>query len=164
MMKEGVGLVTIHWASTVVKKNFDRLSQRWMSYLGGTWISNVGLSIDKSNLKQLQPSHPICRGWKEYELHDEFYLNPRVADDATPLLEVTTKGSPLVVGWAYERPGGGRAYGTTLGHYYRNFQIESFRRTIVNAILWTAKIEVPQNGAAVNLAPELLELPPNREK
>lgn len=164
MMKDGVGLVTIHWASTVVKQNFDRLGPRWMNYLGGTWISNVGLSTDRSNLKQLQPSHPICRGWKEYELHDEFYLNPRLTNDATPQLQVVTKGKELTVGWSYERSGGGRSYGTTLGHYYRNFQIETFRKTIVNAILWTANIEVPPNGAAVNIDEKWLKLPPNPER
>ncbi len=74
------------------------------------------------------------------------YLNPTITDEATPLLQVTAKDKPVVVGWAYKRPGGGRSFGTTLGHYYRNFQREPFRRMIVNAILWTAKVEVPKGG------------------
>ncbi|HIG26987.1 MAG TPA: hypothetical protein EYQ50_04025 [Verrucomicrobiales bacterium] len=164
MMKDGVGLVTIHWASTVYEKNFDRLGQRWMGYLGGTWVSNVGLSIDRSKLTQLDPSHPICRGWKEYELHDEFYLNPRLSSSAKPFLQVTTKGEKLVVAWTYERPDGGRSYGTTLGHYYRNFKMNAFRRTIVNAILWTAKQDIPLNGAHDQMSPKDLELPPKTGK
>src|SRR5262245_15575432 len=51
MMKDGVGLVTIHWASSVNKDNFDKLGPTWMSYLGGTWVSNVGLSGGKSPLR-----------------------------------------------------------------------------------------------------------------
>lgn len=160
LMKSGVGLVTIHWASTVRKQNFERLGDRWMSYLGGTWISNVGLSTDKSLLKQLDTKHPICRGWSEYELHDEYYLNPVVTDEATPLLQVNTKGDDVVVGWAFERTDGGRAYGTTLGHFYRNFQRTEFRRAIVNAILWTAHVEVPVGGAPVDLSEAELKLPP----
>ena len=126
-------------------------------------MSNYGLSTDTSRLTQLVPDHPVCRGWEEYDLHDEFYLKP-VIRGATPVLRVTTKGEDVVVGWAYERADGGRAYGTTLGHFYENFQITAFRRTIVNAILWAAHVEVPAGGAAVDLSEEELSLPPNPEK
>jgi type 1 glutamine amidotransferase len=162
-MKAGVGLVTIHWASTVKKENFERLGEPWMSYLGGTWISNVGLSIDKQPLKQLDPKHPICRGWEGYDLHDEFYLNPKLTDKATPLLQVRTKDQDVVVGWAFERPGGGRSYATTLGHYYENFEDVRFRQPIVNAILWTAGREVPKEGAPNKLTAEELKLPPEKK-
>jgi hypothetical protein len=159
MMRKGVGLVTIHWASSVFEENLDRLGERWMDYLGGSWVSNYGLSTDTAMLKQLVPEHPICRGWKEYELLDEYYLKP-VITAGTPLLKVTTKGEEVIVGWAHERDDNGRAYATTLGHFYKNFQVEAFRRTIVNAILWTAHVEVPPEGAPVNLSESELQLPP----
>jgi type 1 glutamine amidotransferase len=160
LMKQGTGLVTIHFASAVRMDDLDRLGDRWISYLGGTWISNVGLSIDTSELKQLNPKHPICRGWTNYELHDEYYLNPRISKEAQPLLQVTTKGQDVVVGWAFERPDGGRSYATTLGHFYSNFEREPFRRTIVNAILWASQVDVPQSGARVDVSDEFLKLPP----
>jgi len=159
MMKRGVGLVTLHWASSVHQKNFDRLGSTWMGFLGGTWVSNVGLHTGKSPLRQLAPEHPICRGWEEYELHDEYYLNPTISEKATPIVQVMAADKPVVVGWAFERPDGGRAFGTTLGHYYRNFQREPFRRMIVNAILWTAKFDVSAEGARVELPADELALP-----
>lgn len=160
LMRKGVGLVTIHWASSVHQDNLARLGDRWMSYLGGTWVSNVGLSVGSSRLRQLDPNHPVCRGWSEYELHDEYYLNPTITEAARPLLQVTTDGQDVVVAWAYERPDGGRAYGTTLGHFYRNFQQPVFRQAIVNAILWTAHVEVPADGAPVALSEQQLQMPP----
>ncbi|MFN4258408.1 MAG: ThuA domain-containing protein [Gemmataceae bacterium] len=161
LMKQGVGLVTIHWASAVYQKNFDRLGPTWISYLGGTWVSNVGLSGGKSPLRQLVPDHPICRGWSDFEIEDEYYLHPVIDKKATPLLRVQErKGQEVIVGWAFERPNGGRSFGTTLGHPYRNFQHDSFRRLIVNAILWTAQRDIPQQGAPVNLGAEDLALPP----
>lgn len=164
LMKKGCGLVTIHWASSVNQKNLDRLGPTWLSYLGGTWVSNVGLSDGKSTLKQLLPEHPICRGWKEWEIEDEYYLNPTIKQ-AKPLLQVTEKkGKDVVVGWVFERPGGGRSFATTLGHPYRNFQNESFRRMIVNAILWAAEVEVPKGGAPVDVSEDVLRLPPPPEK
>ena len=164
LMKKGVGLVTIHWASSIYQKNFERLGPTWLSYLGGTWVSNVGLSSGKSPLKQLIPGHPICRGWKEYDIEDEFYLNPTIRQ-AKPLLQVQEKkGKDVIVGWVYDRPDGGRAFGTTLGHPYKNFQLEPFRRMIVNGILWSAHVEVPQAGTPVNISEEALALPPEPKK
>lgn len=160
LMRQGVGLVAIHFAATVRKADYERLAPVWLSYLGGTWISNVGLSGGKAPLRQLLPEHPICRGWQEREIDDEYYLNP-VIKQAKPLLQVHERGGKdVVVGWVYERRDGGRAFGTTLGHPYRNFQQEPFRRMIVNGILWSAHVEVPRGGAPVNLSAAVLALPP----
>lgn len=160
LMNSGVGLVTIHWASSVYQKNLTKLGKRWQEYLGGTWVSNVGITIGKSPLKQLDPQHPICRGWSGWELRDEFYLNPTITGKAEPLLQVNAQGKDTVVAWAHEREDGGRAYGTTLGHFYDNFQNDAFRRSIVNAVLWTARVEVPEKGARVDIGKDALALPP----
>jgi len=164
LLDSGVGLVTIHWASSIVEKNFQRLGPKWISYLGGTWISNVGLHTGNSHLKQLAPKHPVCQGWQEYEIHDEYYLNPHITNAATPVLQVKANEKPVVVGWAYERQNNGRSYATTLGHFYRNFQHESFRRMVVNAILWTAHAKIPDDGAQVDLTEDELALPPQPTK
>jgi len=162
LMKQGVGLVAIHWATGLLKKNEERLGEQWLSYLGGMWIHFVGLEKATSQLTQLKPDHPICNGWDEYELHDEFYLNTTIAPGAEPLLQVQVAGDDVIVGWTFERPvsDDGRSFGTTLGHFHGNFGIEAFRRAIVNGILWTAHVEVPEEGAPIELADEDLELPP----
>jgi len=141
-------------------QNLERLGPSWLRYLGGTWVSKGGRSGGRSTLRQLIADHPICRGWQEWEIDDEYYLDPKVAE-ARPLLQVTEKGGKdVVVGWVFDRPDGGRSFATTLGHPYKNFEIESFRRMIVNGILWAAKIEVPTTGADVDLPDEILALPP----
>jgi type 1 glutamine amidotransferase len=162
LFKKGVGLTTIHWASTVKKENYERLGPLWLRYTGGTWISNVGLSDGTSTLKQLLPDHPISRGWKEFELNDEYYLNP-VLKGAQPLLQVREKkGADVVVGWVYERPDKSRAFATTLGHSYKYFQNDAFRRMVVNGILWSANVDVPAAGAPVNVGEQVLTLPPKK--
>lgn len=161
LMSSGVGLVTIHWSSAIRQQNFDRLGAAWLSHTGGTWVSRVGLSEGKSLLTQMNPAHPVCRGWEEFVIDDEYYLYPTI-DKATPLLRVTDpkSGEEVFVGWFYERRDGGRTFSTTLGHPYANFQREPFRRMLVNAILWTAGEEVPEQGANVTVDAELLALPP----
>lgn len=160
LMKDGVGLVAIHWATGVMEANKERLGKRYLNYLGGMWVHFVGLVIADSELKQLDADHPVCRGWKPYDLNDEFYLNPTISPQAKPLLQVQANGKPLVVGWAHNRADGGRSFGTTLGHFHRNFKIEAFRRMMVNGILWSAGVEVPAEGAPVSVTAADVTLPP----
>ncbi|MFM9079177.1 MAG: hypothetical protein ACKOTE_03405, partial [Opitutaceae bacterium] len=58
---------------------------------------------------------------------------------------------------------GGRGFGFTGAHYHANWGNEDFRRIVLNAILWLARMEVPAGGVkstvtaddlAVNLDPK----------
>ena len=111
----------------------------------------------------VNPDQPVCRGWKEWEIDDEYYLDPTIVD-AKPLLRVTERGGKdVIVGWVFDRPGGGRSFATTLGHPYKNFRNESFRRMVVNGILWSAGIDVPMEGAGVDVPADALALPPEQK-
>ena len=60
------------------------------------------------------------------------------------------EGAEQVVAWAVEREpsgkNGGRGFGFTGGHFFENWGVENFRRMVLNAILWTAHLEVPAGG------------------
>jgi type 1 glutamine amidotransferase len=150
MLKEGVGLVALHWATGVQGQEESELGARYLRDLGGLFcFAYSGLDVSESKVVQLQPDHPICRGWEDFALTDEFYLNVRILPEAKPLLKVPVKGKDHVVAWAYERPHsqGGRSYGNVLWHFHELFQQEPFRRMLVNGILWAAHCEVPEQGA-----------------
>jgi hypothetical protein len=57
-----------------------------------------------------------------------------------------TKGQPQHVAWAYDRPDGGRGFGFTGGHFHWNWGHDEFRRLVLNAIVWSAKADVPAGG------------------
>ena len=63
------------------------------------------------------------------------------------------KGVPQTVMWAYERPGGGRGFGFTGGHYHRNWGDDNFRKLVLNALLWSAGMEVPVTGIQGTVLP-----------
>jgi type 1 glutamine amidotransferase len=157
MLNAGAGLTAIHWSTGAD----ERYGPEYLDLLGG-WFNRVhsGLSTGKSWLTQADRDHPITRGWKEWEIRDEFYLNLRFAKQTKPLLVVKVDGQDQVVGWTLERSGGGRSFGTTLGHFHDNFARDDFRRLLVNAILWTAHVEVPAGGADVKVPDEFVKLPP----
>ena len=56
------------------------------------------------------------------------------------------KGRKEAVMWAIERPDGGRGFGFTGGHFHKNWQSDAFRKVILNALCWIAKVEVPAGG------------------
>ena len=64
------------------------------------------------------------------------------------------------IGWAYERPNGnGRGFGTTGGHYHKTWARDDWRTLILNAIAWTAGVEIPTDGvpsvAQLNIKPSI---------
>jgi hypothetical protein len=59
--------------------------------------------------------------------------------------------------WAIERSDGGRGFGFTGGHFHDNWGNDSFRKVILNACLWLAKVEVPAEGVASTVSPDQLE-------
>ena len=75
---------------------------------------------------------------------------------------VAAKGRDEVVAWATERSDGGRSFGFTGGHFHKNWGNPHFRTLVLNAILWTAKLDVPPDGARWEVGAE--ELGKNLDK
>jgi hypothetical protein len=48
--------------------------------------------------------------------------------------------------WTVERPDGGRGFGFTGGHFHVNWKNDSFRKVVLNALVWVAGKDVPAGG------------------
>jgi hypothetical protein len=59
--------------------------------------------------------------------------------------------------WTVERSDTGRGFGFTGGHFHDNWGNESFRKLILNACLWIAKVEVPAQGVQSVVSQEQLD-------
>ena len=55
-------------------------------------------------------------------------------------------GEEQHMAWAFERANGGRGFGFTGGHAHDNWGHDDFRKLVLNAICWTANLEVPESG------------------
>ena len=179
LMRKGVGLCCIHYAVEPTKEKGEK---EFLDWIGGCfeldWSVNPTWTADYRSL----PDHPITRGVKPLKLYDEWYFHMRFRDGmehVSPLLNAVAppttmsrpdgphEGNPAVrasvknedvqhMAWAYERPDGGRGFGYTGGHYHKNWGNDSVRKLVLNAILWTAKIEVPPGGVVSHVTPEEL--------
>lgn len=169
LAKEGVGLVTIHWATEVQR---GEMADKFLEWQGGfcdvDWSVNPHWTADFSVL----PDHPITRGVKPFKINDEWYYHMRFAEDmkgVTPILsalppmetlsrgdgprsgnpsvrEAVANGEVQHVAWAFDRADGGRGFGFTGGHVHDNWADDNFRTLMLNAICWAAKVEVPEGG------------------
>ncbi len=168
LMDQGVGFVNLHYAVEYPKSQSDHVLQ----WLGGYYETGYSTNPHwKAEIKTL-PEHPITRGVKPFALQDEWYFNIRFKPEqegVTPILKAVPpdnkrgtaaarehKGREEILAWAFNRANGGRSFGFTGAHFHKNWGDESFRRLVVNAILWTAKLDVPPDGAPVELRPDEL--------
>ncbi len=157
LMRKGVGLVCIHYAVDFPKEYGDVILKCLGGYYEHPYSTNP---INDVEVRPAALSHPIARGWKAYKARDEWYYRIRFLPDderVTPILGAMLPKEALsrqTIAWATQREDGGRAFGFTGGHFHKNWGILDFRRMVVNAILWTAKVEVPPNGAPCTLSPK----------
>ncbi len=169
-MNAGVGLVVLHYAVEVPK---DRGGVEFLEWIGGYYERPFSTNpIWTAEFKQI-PEHPVTRGLQPFTLEDEWYFNMRFRPEmkgVVPLLIATPPdevrgteaakahpGRPEIVAWCAERENGGRGFGFTGGHYHENWSNPNFRTLILNAIYWTAQLEVPPNGVPSSITPEFLE-------
>lgn len=59
--------------------------------------------------------------------------------------------------WAVERPNGGRGFGFTGGHFHDNWGNADFRKSVLNALVWLTKAEVPADGIESTVTAEELD-------
>lgn len=174
MTKRGCGIVCVHYATGLEAKHVSAEGDHPLLHWTGGYFAtrcnhhkSVARVFKEATIEPAKGDHPILRGWKPFTLHDEPYINnyfgkggpaKGVTILATSMLP-PEKPAKEAVAWAAERADGGRGAGVVMPHFYRSWGIEDFRILILNALLWTAKRDVPQDGARVKL-PDLAEFKP----
>lgn len=165
---KGVGLGFAHYGVEVPAGDPGKAMQKW---IGGYYEHAYSCNPMWTPTFESFPDHPITRGVKPFSIKDEWYINMRFRPDMggiVPILAappsddvrdgpyvhprgpyqhiMDNRGRKEVMMWATERPDGGRGFGFTGGHIHRNWGNESFRRVLLNGLLWLAKAEVPEGG------------------
>ena len=169
LMKRGVGLACAHYAVEIPK---DKGGPELLDWIGGYYEREYSINPHWTADFRSLPEHPITRGVKRFAINDEWYFNMRFPEGRHPtsILEATPpdkiRGTPAakaypgrseIVAWAVERADGGRGFGFTGGHNHVNWGNEQFRKLFLNALVWTAKIEVPSDGVTSSLEAAELE-------
>ena len=155
-MKRGCGFVQFHWTTFNPSRVHDQITE----WVGGYFDYEKGPAANKwfsaistwdANVTVGSAEHPVARGVKPFTAREEFYFNLRFRDGDDRVQPIWLTKPPgqqkdHVVAWAVQRKDGGRGFGTTGGHFFQNWWDDNFRRTILNAIVWTAGVDVPVGG------------------
>ncbi|HSU66288.1 MAG TPA: ThuA domain-containing protein [Tepidisphaeraceae bacterium] len=164
LMDAGVGIVHLHQVIDYPTGPGEQA----MHWLGGVYDAKAGGARGHWDESFTEfPQSEVTRGVGPFKVNDGWILKLKFVPGMkgiTPILRTTQlspkgkpdkpiTGSENIVCWTYDRPDGGRSFVLTGAHPHRNWGVESFRRLVVNGILWTAKVEVPKEGAPVKLDP-----------
>lgn len=169
MADRGAGIMMMHYAVQCADNEESRdLFQQW---IGGAYEAGFSCNpIWDANFEKF-PEHPVTRGVSPFKIEDEWYFSIRFSEDmrgvksllvAKPSDETrdgpyvhpagpyphiqARKGEEETMMWSKERADGGRGIGFTGGHFHKNWGDENFRKTVLNAMLWVCKMEVPAGG------------------
>jgi type 1 glutamine amidotransferase len=182
---KGVGVGTIHYAVEVPK---EKAGEEWLAMMGGYFETNYSINPHWLGQFVKVPQHPVANGVQPFQTQDEWYYHMRFRENmegVTPILSAVPpdktrqgkdgphSGNPSVregvgknipehVLWLSENTSGSRGFGCTGGHFHKNWVNDQFRKTVLNAIVWIAKGDVPANGIE-SKRPDVEEMLSNRD-
>jgi len=166
-VKEGMGIMFMHYGVHPSKEIGEKYFMPW---IGG--FMETGFSVNPHWIAELKPvpGEEISKGIPHFKAFDEFYYNMRFPTKeqdpaskplvmATPKPEVMIRyinlwnqngvdgfNKPQALMWGREPETGGRGVGFVGGHYHKNWAIDAFRQLVMNAIVWCARMDIPDGG------------------
>ncbi len=180
LMEQGIGLGCAHYA---VEVPVGRPGKAWQKWIGGHYENQFSCNPFWSPEFDTFPDHPITNGVKPFRIRDEWYFNMRFRPERKGVIPILSakpsddvrngpyvwpkgpyphiqeaKGRSELMMWAVERSDGGRGFGFTGGHVHRNWGNVNYRKTVLNALLWIAKVEVPRDGVKSTISEDFLKL------
>ncbi len=166
-MDRGCGLVCYHYATGLTKGQMpDDGTHPLLDWMGGYFatrcVHHQGTAriYEKAHI-EINKKHPILRGVSPFTINDEPYINnyfgPNgIERNVTPLMTSMLppeSPKPEIVAWAVERtlPDQSlkqRGMAIVMPHFYRNWENDDLRTSILNGVAWTAHREVPHQGVS----------------
>ena len=146
------GLVNIHQA-VEFPPAFAKQSADWIGGIYNAFSSRGHWD----SVHDTFPEHPITRGVTPWKINDG-WLNrfkfPAGMKGITPLVWSGKEhlGSPEggdkdVVAWTFDRASGGRSFNFSGLDAHSAWELDGMRKLVINGILWSAGVEIPDGGA-----------------
>jgi hypothetical protein len=161
----GKGLVVLHYA---LEPTDAEMAEFLDEAIGGHFQVNWSVNPVWNMKDPLLAEHPVTCGVRPFQIEEEFYYHIRFREGVIPLMRALPPASslgadgprsgnpeirkqiadqvPQTLAWAVENPGRARGFGFTGGHFHHHWGNDDFRKLVLNAIAWTAGIEVPEKG------------------
>ncbi len=169
-LKKGLSLAVLHFALEAPEDD-PELKRVLLASIGARF--ETFWSVNPTWMLKAAPerAHPASRGVWLLEGKDEWYYHMRFRESRVgiqPLLqtvppesslgndgprsgnralrEALARQEPQLLAWTCLNENGARGFGFTGGHAHRYWYEPSFRKLVLNALVWTAGLEVPASG------------------
>jgi type 1 glutamine amidotransferase len=156
LASSGTGLVVLHQGVDCPEDHAAEFQQ----WFGAVFAKDIGCRGHWDVKFDAIPQHAATTGLAPFELTKDGWLyNLHFEPGATPVLAAAMPdksrstddakshmGRSETVAWAFERPGGGRSFGFTGCDLHKNWDVDAQRKLILNGILWTAGVAIPEGG------------------
>ena len=163
LVDDGVGIVMIHQAVDFPKEFADQ-GRAW---IGGVYESGVSSRGHWPSSHVDFPNHPIAQGVTPWQINDGWLNGIQFVDGMKGITPLVWSGKEYagsraglntdIVGWAYERPSGGRSFLFTGLDAHSAWSLPGMRQLVVNGVIWSAGVEVPPKGASCEIESGELE-------
>jgi hypothetical protein len=163
LVAKGTGVVMIHQAVDFPEAQAD-VGLRW---LGGIYLKGASGRGHWPSIHAEFPEHPITRGVTPWTIKDGWLNGLRFVDGKSGITPLVWSGKDHeesragldadIVGWAYERPSGGRSFSFTGLDAHSAWELPGMRQLVVNGVLWSAGVEIPATGAACEIEVDALQ-------
>jgi hypothetical protein len=144
LLNRGIGVVSLHH-----NMGAHREWNEWRQIIGGKFIfgdteidgkkySQSGWAHDQDlNVTIVDKEHPITRGLKDFQIHDETYSGYYVSPKANVLLKTDHPKNEPRIAWTTEY-GKSRVFYLMLGHDAKAWQNPAFAKLLEQGIQWAA--------------------------
>ena len=181
-VKNGMSIVFLHYGVHPTEAVGERYFLDWIGgyfndkqSINSTWVANL----------KVKKNHPVARGIPgPVTALDEFYFNIKmphahghgICTECYPLATDTPTIDKIIkfgggqfqtqaaadafnteqaIMWCRDSKDQGRGIGFSGGHFHHNWAIEGISKMVLNAIVWSARLDVPAEG--VNVIPMTVE-------
>jgi hypothetical protein len=152
----GGAIVALHWS---VGAKDAKYIQGQLDLLGATRGGpQRKYLVLPTELKRVVPGHSILTGVGDVKVYDEIYYALDRVPGIQPLFTARIEGKDEMAAWSWERADRGRSFGFVGLHFHANWQLPEYRRFVVQGVLWTLKLPIPEGGANVDIDSKKLEL------
>jgi type 1 glutamine amidotransferase len=83
-------------------------------------------------------THPITKGLKDFQIHDEVYGSFSVGRHVTPLIQTDHPESTPTIGWCHQYKNSRIVY-LQLGHDHYAYENTNYRTLVKRSILWVSQ-------------------------
>ena len=161
-LDDGAGMVVIHRAVHYPPE----LADRARAWIGGAHLPGVSGRGHWRTRHRAFPAHSVMRGVRPWKIRDGWLNRIQFVEGMrgiTPLVWAGWRhrgsergGARDVVAWAYETPHRRRAFAFTGLDAHSAWSVPGVRQLVVNGILWSAGLPIPESGRACAIGAQAL--------